>query len=117
MPEAVDCPAAGGEIPLPPPPAVADAPAGTAEGERSRPLSLLAIGGFALAIVYALAVSLGGLAAFYGRFPRTLKVLVVLAPALAVVAAAAARVRPARLPAVGGLALAALLGGLGMASL
>jgi hypothetical protein len=86
--------------------------------EPYRPLSLLAVGGFVLAVVYAAAVTLGGLAIFAGRYPRTLKLLLVLAPASALLVAAMRGVRePARLASHVGLAAAATAVVLGLASL
>src|SRR4051812_11088722 len=66
---------------------------GQDSSEPYRPLSLLAIGGFALAVLYAVAVTLGGLAAFAGRFPGPARVLVVLVPLAALLVAAMRGVR------------------------
>ena len=52
--------------------------------ESYRPLSLLAMAGFGLAVFYAVAVTAGGLAVFAGRRPRAFVVLLVLAPLRAV---------------------------------
>jgi hypothetical protein len=88
------------------------------EGERYQSLSLLALGGFALAVLWAVLVSLGGVAVFADRFPRPFKVLLVLVPVAAVLGAVLARVRrPRRLLAVAGLALCGLGAALGLAGL
>ena len=55
--------------------------------EPYRPLSLLAVAGFSLAVLYAVAVTLGGLAVFATRHPTAAKVLLVLAPMVGVVTA------------------------------
>src|SRR5258708_19628464 len=55
------------------------------EGEEPyRPLSLLAVSGFALAGLYAPSVTVGGLVIFAARYPTSSKLLVVLIPAAAV---------------------------------
>jgi hypothetical protein len=85
--------------------------------EPYRPVSLLALAGLALAVLYAVAVTIGGLAAFAGRYPRAFKFLLVLAPLAAVLAALLARVRGLQLLKVAGLGLAGVLAVLGMGSL
>jgi hypothetical protein len=103
------------------------APAGPAPGpvppeakkaeEPYKPLSLLAVAGFALAVLYALLVALGGLAAFYVRHRLLLLALVVLAPLAGLLAGLAMKVKKERLGTLAGLCLAGFLGVLGMASL
>ena len=53
-----------------------------AEAEPYRPLSLLAIGAFALGALYAFMVVLGGLAIFATRYPTLLLLLVALVGAI-----------------------------------
>jgi hypothetical protein len=83
--------------------------------EAYSPVSLLAVAGFALAVVYAVLVALGGLAAFAVRSPRPFILLVVLAPLLGALGAHLRRSQ--RIAVVAGLALAGTLAGLGVASL
>lgn len=62
-------------LPTAPPP-VAD----VATDEPYRPLSLLAVFGFGLAVLYAVLVLLGGLVPLAGRYPRLVAILFVVAP-------------------------------------
>jgi hypothetical protein len=91
----------------PPPPA-----------ETYQPLSGLALTAFLLALLYAVAVTLGGLVAFAGHHPWWLLILAVLAPPAGLVAAAVAGVRGAgRLLGWAGLSLLGLLTLLGVGGL
>jgi hypothetical protein len=64
-----------------------------AGAEPYRPLSLLAMAGFGLAALYAAFVTMGGLAVFAGRHPTPFKLLLVLVPLGAILAAAMRGVR------------------------
>ena len=46
--------------------------------EPYRPISLLAVGGFSLAVIYAVSVAVGGLAIFVARYPTAASLLIVL---------------------------------------
>src|SRR5437763_13049846 len=84
-------------------------PAG-AEQAPYRPLSVPAVLGLGLAVLYACLVRVGGLLAFNSRFPVAFRALVILAPLVGVLGAALARERrPGRLAMWAGLGLAALL--------
>jgi hypothetical protein len=61
--------------------------------ESYRPLSLLALAGFGLAVVYGLVVLLGGAVAIYNRVPWLLPIWTFLVPILAVVLSWVARSR------------------------
>src|SRR5947209_6754277 len=124
MAEATDRPTAPGETapapPAPPAPAgippASDVPFGGAEHrEAYQPLSLLAIAGLVLAVLYGVVVCLGGVVAFYTRYRFLLLVLTALVPALAALLARTSggrRTRPAA--AVAGLALAGLYSAVGL---
>jgi hypothetical protein len=88
------------------------------ETQPYRPLSLLAIGAFLLAVFYGILVSAGGLAAFATRRPVMALVLLLLAPLFSVGIAVLGKVtQPVRLLAYAGLSLAILCAVLGMASI
>ncbi|MFO0881336.1 MAG: hypothetical protein U0840_28890 [Gemmataceae bacterium] len=55
-------------------------PADQPRDDIYRPLSLLALGGFSLSVLYAFLVLLGGLAPIAGNYPRLFLLLVVVAP-------------------------------------
>ena len=83
MAEATDRPTAPGETapapPAPPAPAgippASDVPFGGAEHrEAYQPLSLLAIAGLVLAVLYGVVVCLGGVVAFYTRYRLSVKI-------------------------------------------
>ena len=59
-----------------------------------RPLSVPAILGLGLAVIYACLVIVGGLLAFNSKFPGAFRALVLLAPLLGVLGAALAREHP-----------------------
>jgi hypothetical protein len=86
--------------------------------EPYRPLSLLAIGGFSLAVLFAAAVTMGGLAAFAGRHSLMFKILLGLGPLAAVLLAAMRRERqPAQMASFVGLLILAAAAILGLGSL
>jgi hypothetical protein len=83
-----------------------------------RPVSGVALAGFLLAVLYAVAVALGGLVAFVAHHPWWLLVLTLLAPPLGAVAAALAGVRgTAALLRVAALSLVGLYALLGVGGL
>jgi hypothetical protein len=84
--------------------------------EPYRPLSLLAVAGFALAVVYAAAVTVGGLAIFVARYRAPALVLLVFVPLCAVVVGVVRR-QTDRLGAFVGLALAGAATVIGLGSL
>lgn len=93
-------------------------PPGVEAAEPYRSVSLPAVAALCLAVLYALLVPLGGVAAFSARYPLAFKVLAVLVPVGAVLAGVLARVRePGRLAALAGLALAGLYAVLGLGGL
>src|SRR3954467_15646292 len=111
MAEASDRPTAPGETtPAPPAPAgsrpAPDVPfVGAEHPEAYQPLSLLAIAGLVLAILYGVVVCLGGVVAFYTRYRWLLLLLTALVPALAALLAwTSGGRRPRSAPAVAGLA-------------
>jgi hypothetical protein len=75
------------------PPNVREFPPETAAPEMYRPLSLLALIGFGLAVVYALIVVVGAAIALYGRTPWLMKSWTFLLPLSALVVCWAARAR------------------------
>ena len=75
------------------PPNVREFPPETAAPEMYRPLSLLALIGFGLAVVYALIVVVGAAIALYGRTPWLMKSWTFLLPLTALVVCWAARTR------------------------
>jgi hypothetical protein len=86
------------------------------KAEAYRPLSLLAVAGFSLAVLYAGLVTLGGLAAFYSRYPGLLALLAVGGVVAGVMAAVLTKTRePDRVAAFAGLGLAGVLAIVGMA--
>jgi hypothetical protein len=88
------------------------------EGEAYRPLSLLALSGFALAVIYALAVLAGGLAMFWERNRVAFIVLLVLAGIVGALGPMLSRERRlGRLAASAGLLLAVMATVLGLGSL
>jgi hypothetical protein len=82
-------------LPAAPLPPGAAQPATTAQGdgETYRPLSLLAMAGFGLAVVYAAGILIGSLIAFFGSRPWLLPPSTILVPFVALVLLLIARVQ------------------------
>jgi hypothetical protein len=86
--------------------------------EAYRPLSLLAVAGFVLAVGYALLVCLGGVTAFVSRYPRPMIVLTILVPLVAVLVGVSRRIQERdRLLLWAGASLAGLYALVGLAGL
>jgi hypothetical protein len=101
-----------------PGPVVAPLPATLESSEPYKPLSLLAIAGFALAVVYAAAVTVGGLAVLAGRHAVAFRLLLVLVPLGALLAALLRQARqPGQIASFVGLAVAGAAAVLGLGSL
>lgn len=98
---------------------VAAAPAGDAlRDEPYRPLSLLAILGLSLAVVYSLLVLLGGLAPLMGRYPKLILSLLFAAPLLGAQVALLSRNRTtSRVLNYAGISLGGLVSILGLGGL
>jgi hypothetical protein len=99
-------------------PGPAATPSSLPSSEAYRPLSLLAIAGFALAVLYAVVVIVGGLAVLAGRHAVAFRLLLVLVPLGALLVALLRQGRqPGQIASFVGLAVAAVATVLGLGSL